>query len=159
MLDPSDWPLTCISHMAQFYLDNRMPIGSRMSSLNMQRIALFIFCALRAWDAISLIYLHDILLICLPQQDPNEVFTKARALVRRLGLPIAWDKIVSPSCVIKFLGVLIDCDSKEICLPHDKISAFLDLAREVCNKVYISKRDLQSLFGYVNHLGKAVLPA
>lgn len=159
MLDPYDWPLTCISHMGEYYLDNRMPFGSRLSSLNMQRIALFIHRALRALDVTSLIYLDDILVICPSKDDPERVFAIARKLIRTLGLPIAWDKLVPPCRVIRFLGIEIDCVERQIRIPDDKIIAFLQLATQARAKKAITRRELQSLVGHVNHLGKAVPPA
>lgn len=44
-------------------------------------------------------------------------------------------------------------------MPDDKIKAFLDLARDIHAKKAITHRELQSLVGHINHLGKAVPPA
>lgn len=94
-----------------------------------------------------------------PEHNPDEMFTSARQFIRKLGLPIAWDKIVPPCRVIRFLGVIIDCVEREIRMPEDKIRAFLSLANEIRGKRSISRRELQSLVGHVNHLGKGVPPA
>lgn len=158
-LDPYDWPLTCVSHMGSYYIDVRMPFGSRLSSLHMQRVALFLQRALRALEVIALIYLDDVLLICPPNQDPDKVFLTARQLVRKVGLPIAWDKLVSPCKAIRFLGIIIDCMNKEIRIPRDKIDAFIQLARETRVKRFVYRKELQSIAGHINHLGKAVCAA
>lgn len=158
-LDPYDWPLTCVSHMGDYYIDIRMPFGSRLSSLHMQRIALFLQRALRALGVIALIYLDDVLLICPPGKNADDIFATARSLVRRVGLPIAWDKLVSPCKIIRFLGIIIDCDQREIRIPQQKVDSFIRLAIETKQKKFISRKEIQSIAGHVNYLGKAVCPA
>lgn len=145
--------------MGSYYVDTRMPFGSRLSSLHMQRIALFLQRALQALDMIALIYWEDALIICPPQKDPFDVFNVTWQLVWSVGLPIAWDKLVSPCKTIRFLGIIIDVVHKEVRIPQDKIDAFVKIAIEARGKKTITRRNIQSIVGNINHLGKAVCPA
>lgn len=155
-VDPLDWPLTCIWYDNQYYVDICMPFGSRLSSLYMQRMACCIQRALLQNGIISVVYLDDLLVICRKNQDPDRQFGKVIAMVRALGLPIAWEKVVGPTTSLRFLGVIIDVDRREIRMPKDKIQKFLQLIDEIYHKKSISKRAMQSLLGHVNHLGKGV---
>lgn len=159
MLDPLDWPLNCIHHAGQFYIDRAMPFGSRISSVYMQRMALFIQRALLIRGILTVVYLDDVLLILKHDESPHAVFIQARDLITTIGLPIAWDKIITPTRCIKFLGIYIDFDMKEIRIPEEKIPKFLNLARDTHDKRYVSVRTVQSIAGHVNHLSKAVRPA
>lgn len=159
VLDPYDWPLACIYHDGSFYIDRAMPFGSRLSSLYMQRLAAFIQRALLRIDILTVIYLDDALVISRHDQDPEEGFTKVRNLLNKIGLPIAWEKLVPPTRCIRFLGIIIDLHTREVRMPEDKIEKFLSLIDEIEAKRGISKKTMQSIVGYVNHVGKAVTPA
>lgn len=158
-LDPYDWPLTCIYHQGQYFIDKAMPFGSRLSSLFMQRIATFIQRALIKMDILTIIYLDDALILCRPGQNPDQVFSSVRDLLIAMGLPIAWEKLVSPTRVIRFLGIVIDLDNQEVRIPKEKIQKFLCVLKEVEKKRIISKKTMQSVIGHANHIGKAVIPA
>lgn len=158
-LDPYDWPLNCICHKNQFYIDVRMPFGSRLSSLYMQRIAGFITRAAAREGITVVIYLDDILVICPRYQDTHHTFSSVMNIVRNLGLPIAWEKIISPTRAIRFLGIIIDLDKKETRMPVDKIARFLELIDDITGRKFITKRVLQQVLGHINHLGKCVPPA
>lgn len=158
-LEPYDWPLNCISHNQQFYIDVRMPFGSRLSSLYMQRMAQFITRAAAKIGITTVVYLDDILVLCPRNHDPNQQFARVMNIVSSLGLPVAQEKIITPARSIKFLGIVIDLDDKELRMPPDKIIKFLDLIDNVMNRKFISKRELQQVLGHINHLGKCVPPA
>lgn len=158
-LEPLDWPLTCIHHEDKYYIDIAMPFGSRLSSVYMQNMARFIQRALLRKGLLTIIYLDDILTICKRSEDPRMSFKEVYSLISDLGLPIALDKVVHPTRVIRFLGIMIDLNEREIRIPGDKISAFLELARDTKDKKYVSVRCIQSIAGHINHIGKAVRPA
>lgn len=105
---------------------------------------------------LSVVYLDDLLIICKKNQDPAKQFSEVLAMVRRLGLPVAWEKVVGPARTVRFLGIIIDTDNREIRMPQDKIEKFLTLIEDVYNKRSISKRTMQSVLGHVNHIGKGV---
>lgn len=155
-LDPLDWPLTCVCLDEQYYIDVRMPFGSRASSLYMQRMAQMIQRALLRKNILTIVYLDDMLVVCPVNENPEEKFREVTAIVKLLGLPIAWEKVVSPTKCIRFLGITIDIECKEIRIPDDKISKFLTIIAEVRSHKWISTRTMQSIVGHINHLGKAV---
>lgn len=158
-LDPYDWPLTCITHEGKIYIDTAMPFGSRLSSLFMQRMACFMQRALVRLDIITIFYLDDVLVVCRNDQDPDACFSQVIHIIRRLGLPIAWEKVVSPSKCARFLGVDIDVGLREVRIPPEKIKKFLATAQETIQKRYISLRAMQSIIGHINHLSKGVVAA
>lgn len=155
-LDPLDWPLTCVSIDQKYYIDVRMPFGSRVSSLYMQRMARMIQRALLLKNILTVVYLDDLLVICPQNEDPTTKFLEVTKMLNLLGLPIAWEKVVSPTKCIRFLGIIIDVASREIRIPEDKISNFLQIIAQVRDRKWISTRTMQSILGHINHLGKAV---
>lgn len=158
-LEPMDWPLTCIAFDDLFYIDVAMPFGSRLSSLYMQRIASYLQRALARQNVIAIIYLDDALIISPRDVDPQDQFQTVINTFRGVGLPIAWAKLVSPTTNLRFLGIIIDVQQKELRIPLEKIRDFVTLASRVCQKPHISKKELQSIIGHINHMGKVVRSA
>lgn len=158
-LEPLDWPLNCIAFNDEHFIDTCMPFGSRLSSLYMQRIASMLQRALAHRGVVSIIYLDDALLISPRCVDPEDQFRVAIAMFREVGLPIAWSKLIAPTTVVKFLGIIIDVDARELCMPHEKIQNFIELARRISLKRAVTRRELQSVIGHINHLGKVVKSA
>lgn len=158
-LDPLDWPLACIQHKGQFYIDARMPFGSRVSSLYMQKMACLLQRALILRGITTVVYLDDVLVISPRNSDPQRQFEEVIGLIRHVGLPVAWDKVTSPTRCIRFLGITIDLERKEIRIPKEKIKKFLTLVGEVKQKKYIAKRTMQMILGHINHISKGVPPA
>lgn len=93
--------------------------------LYMQMMARFIQRALCGKGLLTVIYLDDVLTICKQGEDPQDKFHQVYDLISQLGLPIAAEKVVHPMRVIRFLGIIIDLNEREIRIPEDKISAFL----------------------------------
>lgn len=125
----------------------------------MQRMASFIQRAIYLNGIITIFYLDDVLVICQENQDPEWCFSRVIATIRKLGLPIAWEKVVAPTKCTRFLGIDIDVGAHEIRIPDDKIHKFIDIIQKIKHKSHLTKRELQSLIGHINHLGKAVVPA
>lgn len=158
-LDPLDWPLTCIQHDGLFYIDSRMPFGSRISSLYMQKMACLLQRTLLGTGITTVVYLDDVLVISPRNSDPNRQFANVIHLIRKVGLPVAWDKVISPTRCIRFLGIIIDLDEREIRIPTDKIDNFLTFIKDVVNRKFIVRRTLQKILGHINHISKGVPPA
>lgn len=158
-LDPLDWPLACVQHKGSYYIDCRMPFGSRISSLYMQRMACMLQRALLRDGIVTIVYLDDVLVISSTTSDPQRQFQSVIDLLRKVGLPIAWEKVRSPARCIRFLGIVIDIHHKEIRMPREKIDAFLSLIKEVYGRTYVTKWTLQKILGHINHISKGVPPA
>lgn len=128
---PYDWPLNCISHREKYYIDLCMPFGSRISSCYMQKMANFIARALLSKGITAIVYLDDLLIVCPRHQSPDTAFMVSIQTIRLLGLPVAWEKVIAPATVIKFLGIVIDIEKRETRIPPQKINSFLQLIKEI----------------------------
>lgn len=155
-IDPLDWPLTCIRHRNRYYVDTGVPFGSRLSSLYMQKIAQFVERALLSKGITMIMYLDDGLAIIPDHHDAHQVLLSIITLIRDLGLPLAYDKVQMPSKRCRFLGIILDVENRCLEIPHDKITEFLTQVKDIQSRDKITRKQLQSLIGSINHLGKAV---
>lgn len=122
-VDPADWPLTCIANKGSYYVDTGVPFGSRVSSPYMQRVSNFIERAMAQKGITIVVYLDDGIILLPGGKDPHQQLSEVISTIRSLGLPLAFDKIQTPSTRCKFLGIIIDLDQKCIEIPSEKIKA------------------------------------
>jgi uncharacterized protein YyaL (SSP411 family) len=69
------------------------------------------------------------------------------SLCQELGVPLAVEKTIGPSCVITFLSLEIDTLEIVIEIPPPKLSEVQQKLIETLNKKKITLKDLQSLTG------------
>ena len=105
----------------------------------------------------ALHYLNDYLFFGGSEsQQCAKALNLALSICEHLGV-LASSKIVEgPATVLPFLGILLDSDAMEICLPEDKLSRLRLTMQEWKNKKCCTKRDLLSLIGQLNHACKMV---
>lgn len=156
---PMDYPLLGVRFRNKIYIDTVMPFGARNSSMYMQKIAMFIVRYLASIGIESFMFLDDMVLVIKRHQRAHELFANVLAVFRNMGLPIAYNKLQAPTLEIKYLGVCIDIIQRQIAIPVAKIEDFLGTIHTLLASKTITKRQLQSLVGKVNFMGKAVKPA
>lgn len=154
--DPYDWPLTCIRYDDEYYIDTALPFGSRASSLYVQRVAEFIQRILERKGIYMSMYLDDGLIITQDHEDHNAALLTVMRVIRSLGLPLSYDKIQTPSKRCVFLGIEIDVEKRLTTIPRSKLDAFRKVLSDVKNKSVITKVQLQSIIGSINHISKCV---
>ena len=79
-------------------------------------------------------------------------------LLRSLGFAINWEKCISPTRSLTFLGVRIDSTDCSPSIPPEKLSQVQSLVEHYAkseNKRFL-KRELQSLLGKLNWVGRVV---
>ena len=153
---PADWPLLVIKHNHEYFIDSALPFGSKYSSYFMQNIAEFISRALKERGITTLIYLDDILIVGEDQADANRAYDITLSLLEELGLPVAAHKLTPPCRRLVWLGIDIDLDNNVLSIPPDKLEQMRDIILKTVTLSELSTKQMQSLIGVINHLGKAV---
>lgn len=157
--DPLDWPLLVIAFQKRFYIDIGLPFGARLSSLYVQKIAEFIMRALQYRNIQALVYLDDIYLIFQENQQPHAKFSEAMALIRSLGLPINFNKLITPVKQAVWLGVHFDFSSCKISIPDSKVKELLIAIQSISSCQFIPYVQAQSIIGRIAHIARVVPPA
>ena len=76
--------------------------------------------------------------------------------LRFLGFAIAWDKVISPTQKVVYLGIEIDSGSMELPLPKKKLTKINDLVDNFKERSQATRKDLQVLAGYLAHASAVV---
>ena len=104
-------------------------------------------------------YLADFLVFgTAGAQEANLALTCALETCRRLGFQVAHEKVEGPSSCLTFLGIEIDTVASEVRLPSTKLSRLQQLLNEWLSRRSSTKRQLQSLLGYLYHAATVVRP-
>ena len=156
---PGDWPLLIIQHEGQYFLDVAMPFGSRKSSYYMQSVSNFVSRALSALNVTVLIYLDDILVIGHTKAETQNAYDTVLSLLQELGLPVASHKLCPPCRNLVWLGISVDLDNNCLSIPEKKLEEMRSIILNIKDKSYLTVKQMQSLIGIINHLGKTVPPA
>lgn len=157
--DPLDWPLLIIEFDHQFYIDIGLPFGARLSSLYVQKIPEFLMRALSHRHIKALVYLDDLYFLFPKSQNAHAKFAEAMAIIRSLGLPINYKKLVAPVRQAVWLGVQFDFDTQQISIPQNKVEQLLSAIRSIARCQYVKYREAQSIIGRIAHVAKVIPPA
>ena len=157
---PSQWPLLCFLWCGYFFVDTRLPFGSRSSPKIFNT-----FARALAWIATHVggirylvHYLDDFFIANsshrLCQQDMDTFLS----FCARLGVPIAADKLEGPTTSLVYLGIEIDSVAMCIRLPKEKLSKLKLMLGQWSNRKKARKRVLLSLIGMLGFASKVVKP-
>ena len=157
---PDQWPLLGYEWQGLFYVDTRLPFGSRSSPLIFNSFADLVLWILIYICGISFIihYLDDFFLCATSREECSRQMGDISTLFSELGIPLADDKTFGPCDIITYLGIEIDAPNMTIRLPSDKYFELLDLLKVWKKKKKCTKRQLLSLIGSLSFAAKVVKP-
>ena len=157
---PDQWPLLCFRWNNLFYVDTRLPFGSRSSPFIFNT-----FATVLAWIAIHVAliaymtnYLDDFFFTNLSVISCKKDMEQFLAICLALGVPIADDKLVWPSTSLIYLGIEIDTINMTVRLPTDKLEKLKKLISEWQEKRKVKKIELLGLIGFLAFASKVVKP-
>ena len=144
-----DWNLLGIRWRQQYYVDTCLPFGLRSAPYLFNQFAEALHWVLQNNYHLNWLihYLDDYLIMATSSPQCLQQLTTFLEVCKRLGIPIAMEKVDGPVTVIVFLGLELDTVQQQIRLPKDKLE---DILRELhmwqlCKKA--TKRELLSLIG------------
>ena len=156
----ADWVHLGYCWNGQYFIDTRLPFGSRSSPFIFNSFADALLWILTVSFSIPFIvhYLDDYFLCSFSHQSCKEDMQLVQSVFSRLGVPLAPGKIIGPCTSITYLGIEIDSVAQAIRLPPDKFSELLSLLRSWEAKKKCTKRELLSLIGSLSFACKVVKP-
>ena len=151
---PDQWGLLGYCWQDEFFVDTRLPFGSRSSPFIFNTFAdLLLWILIYVGGIRCVIHYLDDFFICAPSakkcQDDMEVM---QSIFSTLGVPLASDKTVGPVQCLTFLGIDIDVTTRSIRLPPDKFQELSTSLRLWLHKKKCTKRELLSLIGSLSFL-------
>ena len=155
--DPNDYPYMAFAWRGCIWIHLRLPFGCRSACLHAQRVTEAVCHVYRQVSSNHVAgYVDD---YC----DVNE-----RAVARSAHLTLHWlmddfgldrtpDKCLIPDELRVFLGLLYDLRRRLLKLPEEKLRRAVDLLEECLTRDTITRAQLESLVGFLNHLAVVVV--
>ena len=105
-------------------------------------------------------YLDDFLFAAWRKYLCNQQLEIFIEICEDIKFPVSMEKTFWAATRMVFLGLLLDTISQMICIPIEKIEKARNLISQVINKKSkkVTLEELQKLTGFLNFLGKAVVP-
>ena len=157
---PEDWPLLGYYWDNYYYVDTRLPFGSRSSPFIFNNFAdILTWILIFVYGIPSVIHYLDDFFLCAGSRGKckQHMDTLIQAF-NDLGVPLAPDKIVGPSTSITYLGIEIDAEAQIIRLPPDKLTDLSHLLLAWKHKRKCTKRELLSLISSLSFACKVIKP-
>ena len=156
-LDPLAWSYLGVTWKGMLYFDIAAVMGCRSAPYVMQRVTTLIRHIMKNLEYHVFNYVDDFMSIDTPDRAWTSFNTMGR-LLHDIGAKEAEDKMVTPTHLVEFLGVLFDLLRLVILLPEAKLQ---DIQREVrrwLKKETVTVHQLQVLAGKLQFASICVRP-
>ena len=149
-----------------FFIDKCLPFGAAISCSHFQRVSNAIAHIVKCKSGNPLVnYLDDYLFVAILRMLCNgqlDIFLK---VCQMIGMPVALEKTVWGTTQMVFLGFLIDTVARYIAVPQEKLVKARNLIEHILDKYEKPKSkwkitifQLEKIRGFLNFLGRAVVP-
>lgn len=155
----SDWHYLGFSFLGYFFVDLCLPFGLRSSVERFTQLSDSLLWIMKSNYNIknSTHYLDDFFLAGPPSSSQClQDMGKTISLFKKLGVPLAPEKMVGPISCLTFLGIEIDTTLMSLKLPEEKFAELVSLIAEWKTKKKCTKRDLLSLVGKLSFASKVI---
>lgn len=156
---PEDQPLLGIRWDGRTYVDRVLPFGLWSAPKIFTAVADALqWILLERGCTPSLHYLDDYILVA---ESRPEAESQKQILVSTwasLGVPLEPSKLEGPVTCLTFLGIEVDTVAMQLRLPEEKLLCLRAELREAVGRKAMSRRELQSLAGLLQHATKVIRP-
>ena len=168
-MSKKDWPLLIMKAKSPidgkwyFFVDKCLPFGAKISCRKFQdfsnSIAHIVKWRLNLPKRKKITnYLDDFLFVALLKAWCNHQIEVFLQICSEINFPVAADKTFWASTQMVFLGMLLDTVRQVVCVPMEKVSKAINMIAAVLKKKKITVLQLQKICGFLNFLGRCVVP-
>ena len=150
-----------VDHKWYYFVDKCLPFGAAISCAIFQRISNAIAFLIRARTGKRNVnYLDDFLFAALLKWLCDHQMNCFLELCDLINFPVALEKTFWSTTRLTFLGLLIDTVAQMVFIPIEKIQKGRDLVNRILERESkkTTIRELQELCGFLNFLGRAIIP-
>lgn len=153
--DPLTWPCLGFEWGNQLFVDISAPFGLRSAALMCQATTdALVWILYNHYGVEMLNYIDDLCGI-----GNRDIFYCVLKVLHELGLPVAPNKIQSPTTCVIWLGIEIDSQNMEIRIPPDRLEETISLLRVWKYKSVATMREIQQILGKLHHISRCCKPA
>lgn len=149
---PSQWHLFCFKWHNFYYHYVRLPFGCRSSPKLFDMLSRSICWIAKHNYNINVIFhlLDDFLTVDRPTDCGERTMALLSLIFNKLSIPLSKKKTVGPSCVLEYLGIVLDTVNMQARLPQDKVNRITDFITLILSKKSCTRKELEQLLGHLN---------
>lgn len=156
---PDDHHLLAVMWEGATYVDVALPFGLRLAPKIFSAVADAAQWIMAQRDIPhSLYYLDDFVLVSSEVEDAKRSRRVLESTFQELGIPLEPSKLEGPSTCLTFLGIEVDTIAQQLRLPAEKLARLQAELNRAMGRRSMTKRELQSLTGLLQHATKVVRP-
>lgn len=156
---PGDFCLLGFTIGSNFYIDKAMPMGCSTSCSTFEKFSTFLHF-LTEFEAGSNNldhYLDDFFFAGLAETDDcQKLMSTFKCVCKKLNVPIANEKSEGPTCIMEYLGLIINTIDMTIQIPQKKMQELLDQIKLTAFSKKVTLKQLQSLCGSLAFCTRAI---
>ena len=154
-IHPIDYRLCGIYFEGSYYFFTRLPFGARSSPWQLARLANAVKRRVSSiFVSLADDYLDDYVMAHADQHILLQEWQQAHGILDHLGLNAKHSKSTAPTTLIVFLGIIIDTVNMIISLKQSKLQSILAVFLELSSKPTLTFKQLQSLIGKLQWVGR-----
>ena len=156
---PMEWPLLTLKWQGRYYIENRLPFGSRNSSVTMQTLARAILHILSKHQITAWMYLDDLMVMSDSWQKAKDDVETVTKIFEKLGLPTVPSKAQGPSQEVIWIGILFNMTNFTLSVPQLKLEQVIQNIQCLYDRDTINVTEMQSIVGKIVHISKCIIPS
>lgn len=159
-ISPSQWHLFCVKWNNEYYHYVRLPFGSRSSPKIFDKLSeAVVWIAINNYGIQHMLHLlDDFLTIDDPSYDSDRTMALLSMIFNKLKIPLSRKKTTGPTCVIEYLGIILDSVKMEARLPQEKIERIVAFISAILQRKSCTRKELEQLLGHLNFAMRVILP-
>ena len=157
-VDPGEIHMLAFNWRNHIYIDKTLPFGLRSAAYLCQRTTNMIRYLLKQRGVDIVNYIDDLGGADSPEKALFS-YQVLRQTLKEIGVIENEKKACAPSTQMVFLGTLLDSEKMEIRITDDRMAEIRSLLPKWLLKKSATKRELQSLIGKLQFVGKCVKPS
>ena len=159
-VNPEDHHLLGVKWGGAIYVDTVLPFGLWSAPKIFSAVADAAQWVLVQWMEKSdlLHYLDDFILVSRQPKEAKAARQVLESTFQDLGIPLEPSKLEGPSNCLTFLGIEVDTLDLQLRLPLEKLSRLMEELSRAKGRKAMSKKELQSLTGLLQHATKVIRP-
>ena len=166
-MSPASWKFLLMAAESPFdgqlywFVDKALPFGSSISCSHFQRVSNGIAHIVTFNTGKCIVnYLDDYLFAALIRSMCNAQVEEFLRICATIGMPVSLEKTFWGTCLLTFLGFLIDTYNQTVSIPKDKVEKASEIISLLLNKKShkLTLKQLQKLCGLLNFFCRCMVP-
>ena len=154
------WPYQGICWHGKYYFFTRLVFGCRSSCKIFDHLSrAIVWIAKHNYGIQNMLHiLDDFLTLDSPHVEATRTMALLTLLLNKLNIPYSVPKTIGPATQLEYVGLIVDTDAMQCCLPMNKLTRISNLVDTFLGRSKCTKLELLSLLGHLAFATRVIPP-